>query len=80
MNIKLKLYIVTLIVLAACLVSSPAFAAAETAPPDKTPWWAIAGIVALAFSEIVALVPRWKSNSVITWILNLVKAVFGPKE
>ncbi len=57
---------------------SPAFAeAAATADPaakaPAVPWWAIAAIVVAAVSEIVGLVDKWKSNSVLTLILNLAK-------
>ena len=60
------------------LVTSISFAAgAEAAPPASTPWWLILGVVALAFSEVVALVPQMKSNSVLTFLANLARSTFG---
>ena len=42
-------------------------------------WFGILGVVFFAFSEVIGMVPKWKSNSVVQVILNVGGKLFKKK-
>lgn len=60
--------------------AAKAEAPTDSAPAnEKTPWWAIASILALAVSEALSLIPSLRSNGVLQAILGVVAKIFGKR-
>lgn len=76
---RLRIHILTTAIVLCSLLSiaHAADPAPAPVPSASTPWWAIVSVIALALSEVLALVPGWKSNSVVQLILNGIRTVFG---
>ena len=75
----LAILVLTLALVA--LLTGTAYAEAADPPASAgVPWWAIAGVVALALSEILSLIPSLESNGVVQLLKNIIKSIFGSKD